>query len=300
MLLAQGLNFLVVIRPATGQPSLGTGDPLGGQAMQSPFPGMDPFLEDPVGWPGVHLLLLSAMHELLSNALSPRYFVQVEERVYITDPARDAGYPKLVPDVIVTERLRGLTYEPEEVADGGVLTLTPPVVIEPLLDPEIHDRYLQVYDARSRGVITAIELLSPANKVKNSRGRRAMLKKRDLLRRARAHWMEIDLLRAGERDPQLAGSSDYCVTLWPAGLTKLYAWYIDLRDRLPTVTIPLRDPDEHVLFDLQQTLDTMYSRAHLADNIDYAGPIPEPPLSPADQAWVERALDVWQVRRGSA
>jgi len=140
--------------------------------MRSPFPGMDPYLEDPIGWPGVHHLLLSSIHELLASAVGPSYVVRVEERVYVTDPSSDPGYAVLVPHVI-----------------------------EPLLEPEIHDRTIEIRDARSHAVVAAIDLLSPANKVANSRGRLAMLKKRTLLRRAHAHWLEIDLLRAGERDP---------------------------------------------------------------------------------------------------
>jgi hypothetical protein len=268
--------------------------------MPSPFPGMDPFLEDPIGWPGVHLLLLGCIHELLASAVRPKYFVQVEERVYITDPFRDAGYSKLVPDVIITQRQHRLPYTPERTAGAGVLTATPSVVIESLLDPDIHDRYLEIRDARSREVVTAIELLSPANKVARGRGRRAMLKKRDLSRRANAHWMEIDLLRAGERDPQLAGQGDYGVTLWPARDLRLYAWFIDLRDRLPTITVPLRDPEEHVLLNLQQVLDITYDRGCFADSVNYAIPVPDPPLSPADQAWVLRSLDAWRGERSSA
>ncbi len=268
--------------------------------MPSPFPGMDPYLEDPIGWPGVHLLLLGGIHEQLASAVGPRYYNHVEERVYITDPLRDAGYGKLVPDVIVTERQGPLAPLPEHASGLGALTLTPPVVIESLLDPEIHDRYLQIHDARSREVVAAIELLSPANKVRRSRGRLAMLKQRDLLRRANVHWMEIDLLRAGERDPRLAGQGDYCVALWPAGAMKLYAWFADLRDRLPTVSVPLGEPEAHVLLDLQQALDTTYGRARFADSVDYAMPIPDPPLSPADQAWVERMVKAPRARRGGA
>jgi hypothetical protein len=35
--------------------------------MPSPFPGMDPYLEDPHRWPGVHVLLIAAYAELLNR-----------------------------------------------------------------------------------------------------------------------------------------------------------------------------------------------------------------------------------------
>lgn len=260
--------------------------------MPSPFPGMDPYLEEPAGWPDVHHRLLSTISDQIAALAAPRYFVRIEERVYITDPLDDTGYPKLVPDIVVTRSPRRAI---REAPPAGGLTLTPPAVIEASLDLEIHDYYLQIHDARSREVVTAIELLSPANKVPRSRGRAALIEKRDLLRRAGAHWMEIDLLRAGERYPSLADRGDYCVAVWPAGANKLYAWFVDLRDRLPTVSVPLREPDDDILLDLQQALDTAYDRAFYADSVDHTTPPPDPPLKLPDAAWVKQMLGSWHA-----
>jgi len=92
----------------------------------------------------------------------------------------------------------------------------------------------------------------------------------------------------------VAGHGDYCVALWPGNDTKLYACFVDLRDRLPVVTVPLREPDQHVLLDLQQALSTMYERARLGQTVDYTGPVPAPALAPPDQAWVQRTIAVWR------
>ena len=35
--------------------------------MPSPFPGMDPYLEDPAIWPGVHAAMLAAVFERLAD-----------------------------------------------------------------------------------------------------------------------------------------------------------------------------------------------------------------------------------------
>ena len=43
--------------------------------MRSPFPGMDPYLEAPTRWPGVHHHLLSAIAETLGDALAPAFIV---------------------------------------------------------------------------------------------------------------------------------------------------------------------------------------------------------------------------------
>lgn len=268
--------------------------PIIASTMASPFPGMDPYLEDPAGWPGVHLLLLGTLHEHLAAAVGPGYVVRIEERVYVTDPVADVGYAALVPDLFVTRRDAAHATQG---ASGSHRAPTPPVVIEALAEPEVRDRQLQIHDARSDAVVAAIELLSPANKVPGGRGRLAMLAKRDLLRSGGAHWMEIDLLRAGERDPELAHRADYCIALWPADAARILAWFVDLRDRLPVVAVPLRPPDGEVLLDLQAALDTTYERARFATSVDYDRPIPAPAPAAADRAWIERTLAAWREAR---
>lgn len=71
--------------------------------MPSPFPGMDPYLENPGLWPDVHHELISVARELLSGQLRPKYLVRVEERVYVSDED-DPGRRVIAPDVRVVER----------------------------------------------------------------------------------------------------------------------------------------------------------------------------------------------------
>jgi len=58
--------------------------------MDSPFPGMDPYLEEPSGWPGVHHRLISVLSDALTEQVAPHYTVSIEERVYITDDEPEA------------------------------------------------------------------------------------------------------------------------------------------------------------------------------------------------------------------
>ena len=70
--------------------------------QKSPFPGMDPFLEEPTRWSSVHFRLISIMSEVLANLVAPHFYVDVEQRVYIIDP--DSGYQRqIVPDVYIVE-----------------------------------------------------------------------------------------------------------------------------------------------------------------------------------------------------
>ncbi len=262
--------------------------------MPSPFPGMDPYLEDPIGGPDVHHRLITAIGDHLSAAVSPYFYVRIEERVYLTHPEDDPGYSAIVPDVIVTRRPTQSAGQP---ALAGAAVITPPVVIEDLLDPEIRDHYIEIRDGRSHEIVTAIELLSPANKVKGSRGRQTMEEKRRRLREGGAHWVEIDLLRDGQRHAKLAGRSDYCVLLLRSDRSEGLAWFFDLRAPLPKVSVPLRPPHEDVSLDLQRVLNETYDRAHYADSMDYTRQAPPPPLKPDDAAWVQQTLQMWLAAR---
>ena len=56
--------------------------------MAMPFPGMDPCLEHPVLWTGVHSGLINAIRGQIAPALRPRYVASVEERVMIDIPTQ--------------------------------------------------------------------------------------------------------------------------------------------------------------------------------------------------------------------
>ncbi|MEI7769214.1 MAG: DUF4058 family protein, partial [Chloroflexales bacterium] len=50
--------------------------------MPTPFPGMDPYLEQPAIWPDFHNSLIVALRDDLAPRLRPRYYVAIEERTY--------------------------------------------------------------------------------------------------------------------------------------------------------------------------------------------------------------------------
>ena len=60
--------------------------------MPSPFPGMDPYLEHPALWPGVHQGLITYMQAALNTLLPPRYVADIGERLYVVQPERSI-YP---------------------------------------------------------------------------------------------------------------------------------------------------------------------------------------------------------------
>lgn len=68
--------------------------------MRSPFPGMDPYLEDPGGWGGVHDALIALMREHLNRQLGPGYVADGDTRVYVVSPDEQRW---VFPDVYVIQ-----------------------------------------------------------------------------------------------------------------------------------------------------------------------------------------------------
>jgi len=197
---------------------------------QSPFPGMDPFLEQPAIWAGVDHRLITTLSDILTERLWPAYFVQIEERVYVIAPEHP-DRRTIVPDVFV---VRGTMVA---ATTSTAETITAPTLVAPLLDLEVRDWYIEIHDTRSREVITTIEVLSPFNKASGTPGREDFLRKRSRVMGSHANWIEIDLLRAGERPIEVVGKSDYYALLKRGDITDHFeVWYSDLRD-------PLHDSD---------------------------------------------------------
>lgn len=260
--------------------------------MKSPFPGMDPFLEDAVGWQDFHTKFLVEMSHAISARVSPNFFVRVEERVYLTEPDfTTRQFYK--PDVTVIKSPRG-TRE----MTTAYRIITPPVTVEPLFDPEIQDRYLEILDAENRQVISTIELLSPINKRRGAPGFDDFWRKRREVFESQVHWIEIDLLREGLRPHRLEGKSDYYALLKRGGQwEKLDVWFFNLRDKMPTIAVPLRPPFDDVPLDLQAAFDVTYERAYYADSVNYSAEPPPPPFTEADAAWLQERVREWQAAR---
>ncbi|WP_322800037.1 DUF4058 family protein, partial [Thermoflexus sp.] len=169
--------------------------------MPSPFPGMDPYLEHPALWPGLHSRLIVGLADYLGPLLRPRYYVEVEERVYLLTP--EGSFPFLArPDVMVaTAPGVGPSTPVRSIPAGGARIVEIPV------PEEVRERYLVVREAGTHQVVTWLELLSPANKIPGE-GRQAYLRKREEVLRSRVHLVEIDLLRAGEPMPVMGDGRD--------------------------------------------------------------------------------------------
>jgi hypothetical protein len=255
--------------------------------MPSPFPGMNPYLEDPQLWPEVHSRLIVAMADRLNPQVMPKYRVAVERRVY--EILEGESITVGIPDVSVSRSSQRTAELP---AASAAIATQPRRILLPTPE-EIRESYLEIREVATGSVVTVIELLSPKNK-KAGPGRDAYETKRLRLLSSNINFVEIDLLRAGCSRVNFApGESPlYCAIVSPWTLrpeADLYAF--SLQEEMPTLTIPLQAEDPGVTLDLQQVVDETYDRAGLDLAIDYSQPPPPPQLNPEDQAWVASILN---------
>lgn len=258
--------------------------------MPSPFPGMDPFLEDPGLWPDVHHGIISEAQAQLTGVLRPKYAVRVGERVYVSDDS-DPGRTVIVPDIRIAERPgKGPRFSASD--ESGPVATAEPVVVDTMLEIDVHESRLEIVDRARREVITVIEILSPANKVAGSRGREKYAAKRSELMSSPNHLVEIDLLRAGEPfvTRAILPPCEYAVHVSAKGRRpKGEVWPIRLNQRLPVIPIPLKPEDGSVGLDLQKLLTTAYERAGYDLDVDYRSD-PKPPLPPEWAEWADKLL----------
>lgn len=259
--------------------------------MPSPFPGMDPYLEDHTLWPDVHNRFISVMGELLLPALRPAYFVQIEERVYVTDEF-DPARKLIIPDLAISETHLGSATD-RFTSESGAALMVQPVPVTVVIDEEIHEPRLEIIDVGSRKVVTVIELLSPANKVPGSEGMRSFADKRKSVLLSDAHWIEIDLLRGGGRIPINGNydASDYRVHLSrTTERPQSWVWQFSLSQRLPKIPIPLRQEHAEAELDLQSVLNLIYERAGYDLILNYLQE-PRPPFRESQLAWAAEMLN---------
>jgi hypothetical protein len=65
---------------------------------------------------------------------------------------------------------------------------------------------------------------------------------------------------------------------------------ISIRERLPTIRIPLRRSDKQVRLDVQAVYDLAYENGEYGADIDYTRPPDKVPLSPEESVWMHDHL----------
>jgi len=271
--------------------------------MPGPFPGMDPYLESPTHWRGLHELLIALMTVDLNALLPPGFVANIDERVYLVQPER-----ALYPDVAILQRPDVSPPFARAVSGGGTATVVledPPALLTVFPD-EMRESFIEVRRVDDERVVTIIEVLSPANKAPGSEGRDPYVRKQEQLLRSETHLLEIDLLRQGTHTAAAPlnglrdlGRWDYLVCLHRGNQRWQYeVWQILVRQRLPRVRVPLVGDHPDVILDLQAAFDRVYDGGPYRRRVDYRQE-PDPPLAPDDAAWADALLCEKSLRSAS-
>ncbi|MCS7252730.1 MAG: DUF4058 family protein [Armatimonadota bacterium] len=262
--------------------------------MPSPFPGMDPYLENPVLWPGVHQGLISSIRAALNAILPPHYVADIGERVYIVQPERS-----IYPDLVVFEHPSPqIQVEQARSTKTAVATVYDPPFVLTYEPVEIREVFVEILPVGEESkVVTIIEVLSYTNKTEGHEGRKLYLTKQQEILKSQTHLIEIDLLRTGEHTVAVSKKEllkrcrwDYLVSLHRGGQgNRFEVWAITVRQRLPRILVPLADGDPDVVLDLQAVFDRCYDEGAYVRRIDYRRE-PAVALQGEDAEWADKLL----------
>ena len=263
------------------------------QFATNPLPGMNPWLES--HWGDVHTMLIGYARDALQPTLPGELIARVEEYVTVAANDLDDESPRRVsPDVHVA--VADFAVSDPEPAAAAVLArpIKQPVVVPRFSDPQTLRRIRIIDHSSGNRVVTAIEFLSPANKV-SSEGRHQYRRKQKEFSEAGVNLVEIDLIRRGdwmmaahqrEVPHRLRDPYRICVTR-ASRLDQAEMYHASFPFPLPTVAIPLRDQDDDANLELQPLIDAVYANGRYGGSIDYTQPPCPPPLSDVEIRWLK-------------
>jgi hypothetical protein len=117
--------------------------------MPSPFPGMNPYLEQALVWNDFHDAYMVAAREALAAQVDPAYFVRIDHHLYI----HERPLPLAKGDLSIVEGRAGRAVRP---GSNSPLAATAEVVIPaPQVDEE-RVAFLEVRSRDDRRVVTII------------------------------------------------------------------------------------------------------------------------------------------------
>jgi hypothetical protein len=227
--------------------------------MSSPFPGMDPYLEDEAIWPVFHHQLVMCLYQILLPGLVDLYRARVNQRHYVTD---------------------------EKHSTSGV-------------GNEHHEDYIEIRQRADGRLITLVDVVSTTNKLtaagraaylsKRCEGKsaNANLVEIDLVLQGQP---TLEYSRDGFPD------WDYAVTVTRSSQPERHEIYTaTLQKKLPRFRLPLASDDRDTVVDLQTAFTRCYDHGGFAQQIDYRRE-PPGPLDAEDRGWIDGLLTQKRLR----
>lgn len=226
--------------------------------MPSPFPGMDPFLENSALWPEFQSHLMAAIYELLDRNTGEKYRARIGRREYSSETP-------LFTSVIREDHAENFV-EIRSCSNGRLVTLVEIVSLANRTTEAGRNAYLMQRSRaiRARAGIVEIDLITQGKPI-------------------------LDFER-GSLPPY-----DYTVAVTRPHTPDRYEIYTSTLDRrLPKFKLPLANDDRDTIIDLQSAMGIAYDQGGFARRIDYEAPPPtDIQLIESSQEW----LTDWVSRR---
>lgn len=228
--------------------------------MPSPFPGMDPYLEEDKLWPVFHHQFITCLYAILLPSLVDRYRARIAQRNYVTEQA----------------------------------------LFTSLIREEHHEEYIEVRQRSDGRLVTLIDAVSPPNKTtaagrkayldkrKEARNAGASLVEIDLVLQGQPTL---------EYSRDVLPDWDYAVTVTRATQPERFEIYTaTLQKRLPRFRMPLASDDRDTVLDLQAAFARSYDQGGFAASIDYQRD-PGTVNNDEDRRWLSELLKQQKLRK---
>lgn len=227
--------------------------------MPSPFPGMDPFLEDEKLWPIFHHQIITCLYQILLPGLVDRYRARLGQRHYAIEQALFTS--------VVREEHTEEVIEVRRRNDGRMITL--------------------------------VEVVSPANKTTTAGRKAYLDKRQEFKNAgASLVEIDLVLQGQPTLEYSRDGLPDwdYAVTVTRATQPDRHEIYTaTLQKRLPRFRLPLAADDRDTVLDLQAAFARCFDQGNFAGKIDYQRD-PPVPLGEEDRRWLLDHLKQLKLR----
>jgi Protein of unknown function (DUF4058) len=227
--------------------------------MPSPFPGMDPYLEDEALWPAFQHQLVASLYQVLLPGLVDRYRARIHQRTYVTEEP-------LFTSVIRQER---------------------------------QEEFIEVRQRGDGRLITLVDVASPINKtLSHGRAAYHETRRLARAQNASVVELDLCLQGQPLLDYSRDGLPewDYAVTVTRSAQPERYEIYTaTLAKRLPRFKVPLAADDRDTVLDLQATVARAFDQGNFAARIDYTRD-PNIRMTDTHREWVGQWLKQMRLR----
>jgi len=227
--------------------------------MPSPFPGMDPYLEDEALWPLFQHQLVASLYQILLPGLVDRYRARINQRTYVTEEP-------LFTSIIRQER---------------------------------QEEFIELRQRTDGRLVTLIDMPSPINKtLTQGRTAYLDTRRMARSQNASIVEIDLSLQGTPLLDYSREGLPewDFAVTVTRCTQPERYEIYTStLAKRLPRFKVPLSPDDRDTVLDLQATFARAFDQSNFAGKIDYKLD-PATKMSDTQLAWVADWLKQMRLR----